>query len=223
MCGFVGFTNKISDSGEVLSRMTESIKHRGPDSEGEYIDSDVALGFRRLSIIDISTGSQPIFNEDGSKVLVFNGEIYNYRDLRAELIDKGHTFTTNTDSEVLLHGYEEWGDQLLNRLRGMFAFVIWDKKSKEIFGARDFFGIKPMYYAEMNGTFMFGSEIKSFLCHPSFEKKLNTDALENYLTYQYSPCAETFFKGVYKLLPAHWFRYKNGIMKTAQALRPCRI
>lgn len=214
MCGFVGFTNKISDSGEVLSRMTESIKHRGPDSEGEYIDSDIALGFRRLSIIDISTGSQPIFNEDGSKVLVFNGEIYNYRDLRAELIDKGHTFTTNTDSEVLLHGYEEWGDQLLNRLRGMFAFVIWDKKSKEIFGARDFFGIKPMYYAEMNGTFMFGSEIKSFLCHPSFEKKLNTDALENYLTYQYSPCAETFFKGVYKLLPAHWFRYKNGIMKT---------
>lgn len=214
MCGFVGFTNKISDSGEVLSRMTESIKHRGPDSEGEYIDSDVALGFRRLSIIDISTGSQPIFNEDGSKVLVFNGEIYNYRDLRAELIDKGHTFTTNTDSEVLLHGYEEWGDQLLNRLRGMFAFVIWDKKSKEIFGARDFFGIKPMYYAEMNGTFMFGSEIKSFLCHPSFEKKLNTDALENYLTFQYSPCAETFFKGVYKLLPAHWFRYKNGIMKT---------
>lgn len=214
MCGFVGFTNKISDSGEVLSRMTESIKHRGPDSEGEYIDSDVALGFRRLSIIDISTGSQPIFNEDGSKVLVFNGEIYNYRDLRAELVDKGHTFTTNTDSEVLLHGYEEWGNQLLNRLRGMFAFVIWDKKSKEIFGARDFFGIKPMYYAEMNGTFMFGSEIKSFLCHPSFEKKLNTDALENYLTYQYSPCAETFFKGVYKLLPAHWFRYKNGIMKT---------
>lgn len=214
MCGFVGFTNKISDSGEVLSRMTESIKHRGPDSEGEYIDSDVALGFRRLSIIDISTGSQPIFNEDGSKVLVFNGEIYNYRDLRAELIDKGHTFTTNTDSEVLLHGYEEWGNQLLNRLRGMFAFVIWDKKSKEIFGARDFFGIKPMYYAEMNGTFMFGSEIKSFLCHPSFEKKLNTDALENYLTFQYSPCAETFFKGVYKLLPAHWFRYKNGIMKT---------
>lgn len=214
MCGFVGFTNKISDSGEVLSRMTESIKHRGPDSEGEYIDSDIALGFRRLSIIDISTGSQPIFNEDGSKVLVFNGEIYNYRDLRAELVDKGHTFTTNTDSEVLLHGYEEWGDQLLNRLRGMFAFVIWDKKSKEIFGARDFFGIKPMYYAEMNGTFMFGSEIKSFLCHPSFEKKLNTDALENYLTFQYSPCAETFFKGVYKLLPAHWFRYKNGIMKT---------
>ena len=214
MCGFVGFTNKIGDSGEVLSRMTESIKHRGPDSEGEYIDSDIALGFRRLSIIDISTGSQPIFNEDGSKVLVFNGEIYNYRDLRAELVDKGHTFTTNTDSEVLLHGYEEWGNQLLNRLRGMFAFVIWDKKSKEIFGARDFFGIKPMYYAEMNGTFMFGSEIKSFLCHPSFEKKLNTEALENYLTFQYSPCAETFFKGVYKLLPAHWFSYKNGIMRT---------
>ena len=214
MCGFVGFTNKIGDSGEVLSRMTESIKHRGPDSEGEYIDSDIALGFRRLSIIDISTGSQPIFNEDGSKVLVFNGEIYNYRNLRAELVGKGHTFTTNTDSEVLLHGYEEWGHQLLNRLRGMFAFVIWDKKSKEIFGARDFFGIKPMYYADMNGTFMFGSEIKSFLCHPSFEKKLNTEALENYLTFQYSPCAETFFKGVYKLLPAHWFSYKNGIMRT---------
>ena len=214
MCGFVGFTNSISDAQTVLSRMMDSIKHRGPDSDGKYIDSDIALGFRRLSIIDISTGSQPIFNEDGSLVLLFNGEIYNYRELREELISHGHIFKTNTDSEVLLHGYEQWQKGLLDRLRGMFAFVIWNKNTKELFGARDFFGIKPMYYAQMRGTFMFGSEIKSFLLHPHFDKELNTDALENYLTFQYSPCEETFFKGVFKLPPAHYFIYKDGKLKT---------
>lgn len=214
MCGFVGFTNNIGNTKEVLNNMTEAIRHRGPDSDGEYIDDKVALGFRRLSIIDLSMGSQPLFNEDRSIVLVFNGEIYNYRLLREELIKSGHCFATNTDSEVLIHGYEQWGRDMLNKLRGMFAFIIWDKNRDEIFGARDFFGIKPMYYAQMGGVFMFGSEIKSFLHHPAFNKILNKEALENYLTFQYSPCPETFFKGVFRLLPAHYFIYKNGVLKT---------
>ncbi len=211
MCGFVGFTNAIDNSNRMLSEMMEKIRHRGPDSDGSYLDEDIALGFRRLSIIDISdSGNQPIFNEDKSMVLMFNGEIYNYREIRRDLEAKGHKFATNTDSETLIHSYEEYGEKLLDKLRGMFAFVIWDKKKKELFGARDFFGIKPFYYANMNGTFMFGSEIKSFLVHPSFEKELNTAALENYLTFQYSPTNETFFKNVYKLPPAHFFRYKDG-------------
>lgn len=214
MCGFVGFTNKLNDATPVLQKMMDSIAHRGPDSEGKYIDADIALGFRRLSIIDLSQGSQPLFNEDGSLVLTFNGEIYNYQALREELIKCGHEFATNTDSEVLIHGYEQWGKSLLKKLRGMFAFVIWNKNTGELFGARDFFGIKPMYYAQMNGTFMFGSEIKSFLHHPHFEKELNETALENYLTFQYSPCVETFFEGVYKLLPAHCFTYKDGKLTT---------
>lgn len=214
MCGFVGFTNKINDADKVIKNMMDSIKHRGPDSEGLYLDDDVAMGFRRLSIIDLSMGHQPLFNEDKSLVLTFNGEIYNYQELREQLIKDGHVFETHVDSEVLLHGYEQWGKDLLNKLRGMFAFVIWDKNKKELFGARDFFGIKPMYYANMNGTFMYGSEIKSFLHHPDFKKELNETALENYLTFQYSPCAETFFKGVFKLLPAHYFIYKDGKLTT---------
>ncbi|MBR5682630.1 MAG: asparagine synthase (glutamine-hydrolyzing) [Ruminococcus sp.] len=211
MCGIVGFTNNISNSDEVLGKMMDRIKHRGPDAYGKYIDEDIALGHRRLSIIDVSSsGDQPIFNEDDSLVIVFNGEIYNYKTIRETLIEKGHKFRTNTDTEVLIHGYEEFGEKLLNMLRGMFSFVIWDKNKKELFGARDFFGIKPMYYANMNGTLMFGSEIKSFLEHPKFTKELNTAALENYLTFQYSPASETFFKNVYKLPPAHYFRFRDG-------------
>lgn len=214
MCGIVGFTNKIKNADGVIGLMMDAIKHRGPDSEGKYIDDGIAMGFRRLSIIDLSTGSQPLYNEDRTLVLTFNGEIYNYQTLREELIAKGHCFLTNTDSEVLLHGYEEWGKDMLERLRGMFAFVIWDTKKRELFGARDFFGIKPLYYAKMGDTFMYGSEIKSFLLHPDFKKELNETALENYLTFQYSPCEETFFKGVFKLLPAHWFTYCDGEFKT---------
>ncbi len=211
MCGIVGFTNKTENADAIIGKMMDRIRHRGPDASGKYIDEGIALGHRRLSIIDISSqGDQPIFNEDRTKVLVFNGEIYNYRDIRAELVKAGHTFTTNTDSEVLIHGYEEYGTKLLGKLRGMFSFVIWDKVSGELFGARDFFGIKPMYYAVMGDTFMFGSEIKCFLEHPDFRKELNEAALENYLTFQYSPTNETFFKGVYKLMPAHYFKYKNG-------------
>lgn len=211
MCGIVGFTNTIDNAETVLDEMMDRIRHRGPDAEGKYIDNSVALGHRRLSIIDVSSqGDQPIFNEDGSCVIVFNGEIYNYQSIRQKLTAAGHVFKTNTDTEVLIHGYEEYGEKMLNMLRGMFSFVIWDKNKKELFGARDFFGIKPMYYAEMDGTFMFGSEIKSFLSHPAFEKELNTSALENYLTFQYSPTSATFFKHVYKLQPAHYFRYGHG-------------
>lgn len=211
MCGITGFTNKVDNADGIISEMMNKIRHRGPDAEGKYVDGDIALGHRRLSIIDVSSsGDQPIFNEDGSLVIVFNGEIYNYREIREKLIAAGHTFKTNTDTEVLIHGYEEFGEKLLNMLRGMFAFVIWDKNKKELFGARDFFGIKPMYYAVMGKTFMFGSEIKSFLPHPHFKKELNTTALENYLTFQYSPTNETFFKNVYKLMPAHYFTLKDG-------------
>ncbi|MDE5569311.1 MAG: asparagine synthase (glutamine-hydrolyzing), partial [Ruminococcus sp.] len=214
MCGIVGFTNFIDDSNKVIGEMMNRISHRGPDAEGRYVDENIALGHRRLSIIDVSSsGDQPIFNEDGSMVIVFNGEIYNYREIREKLVESGHIFRTNTDTEILLHGYEEYGEKLLDMLRGMFAFVIWDKNKKELFGARDFFGIKPMYYAIMGKTLMFGSEIKSFLAHPHFRKELNTTALENYLTFQYSPTKETFFKNVYKLMPAHYFRYKDGKMQ----------
>lgn len=211
MCGIVGFTNDIDCAGKVIEDMMDRIRHRGPDAEGRYVDTDIALGHRRLSIIDVSSqGDQPIFNEDSSMVIVFNGEIYNYQSIRDELIELGHTFKTSTDTEVLIHGYEQYGEKLLNKLRGMFSFVIWDKNKKELFGARDFFGIKPMYYAIMGKTFMFGSEIKSFLPHPAFKKELNTAALENYLTFQYSVGNDTFFKNVYKLPPAHYFKLKDG-------------
>ena len=210
MCGFVGFTNCIDDSNKALENMMNRIIHRGPDSGGSYIDGDIALGFRRLSIIDLEQGDQPILNEDSSKILLFNGEIYNFRSIRKKLVEAGHIFKTKPDSEVLLHGYEEYGKNLLNMLRGMFAFVIWDKNTKELFGARDFFGIKPLYYSLSGKSFLFGSEIKSFLPHPHFKKELNTAALENYLTFQYSPQTECFFKNVYKLPAAHCFTYKNG-------------
>lgn len=214
MCGYVGFTNNIKDADSILKEMMDTIKHRGPDGEDKYVDEDIALGHRRLSIIDLEQGSQPMYNEDNSKVLVFNGEIYNYKEVREDLKKAGHIFKTKSDSEVLLHGYEEYGPEFLNMLRGMFSFVIWDKNKKELFGARDFFGIKPLYYANINKTFIFGSEIKSFLKHPNFQKELNIDALENYLTFQYSPTNETFFKNVFKLPAAHYFIYSNNTLTT---------
>lgn len=170
-------------------------------------------GFRRLSIIDLEGGRQPILNEDGSLVLLFNGEIYNYQELREELIKAGHVFTTKTDSETILHGYEEYGKKILDRLRGMFAFIIWNKNTKELFGARDIFGIKPFYYYKKGKEFMFGSEIKSFLSHPNFEKELDEDMIPLYLSYEYSPDERTIFKNVFKLPGAHCFTYKNGELK----------
>ncbi len=220
MCGFTGFTNFIKDDGTVLGAMMDRIVHRGPDSAGQFVDGDIALGFRRLSIIDLAEGGQPMFNEDKSLVLVFNGEIYNFKDLRQELETAGHVFDNNSDSEVLLHGFEEWGEDMVSRLRGMFAFVIFDRRDKSLFAARDMFGIKPFYYTFMGESFIFGSEIKSFLDHPDFKKELNEEALAHYLSFQYSPTEETFFKNVYKLPPAHYFTFKNGEMKKTRYFRP---
>ncbi len=217
MCGFVGFLDNTLNKKEVLSNMLDTIIHRGPDQIGEFIDNNIALGFRRLSIIGVDNGLQPLFNEDNSLALVFNGEIYNYKELRCELIDKGHIFKTNTDSEVLVHCYEEFGEEMVNKLRGMFAFVIYDIFNKNIFAARDHFGIKPLYYYKTNDNgLIFGSEIKSFLKHPNFKKEVNKDALKPYLTFQYSVLEETFFKGVFKLQPGHYITFKNGILSTNQ-------
>lgn len=210
MCGFVGFIDKSKNKKKIINDMADIIKHRGPDSDGYYVDSECALGFRRLSIIDLDGGSQPIYNEEGDKVIVFNGEIYNYQEIRDELKKCGHTFKTETDTEVILHGYEEYGSGVLNKLRGMFAFVIYDTQEKSIFGARDFYGIKPLYYYNDEKEFMFGSEIKAFLGHPSFKKELNRDMLKQYLTFQYSVGEDTFFKDVFKLRPGHFFKYQNG-------------
>ena len=210
MCGFVGFTGGLAQREEVLQEMVDAIIHRGPDSAGTYIDDDIALGFRRLSIIDLDSGSQPMYNENRDMVIVFNGEIYNYKELRDELIKKGHVFANNADTEVLIHGYEEYGEELLTKLRGMFAFVIWDSKKKKLFAARDFFGIKPFYYALVDGQLVFASEIKSILKYTPYKKEMNRDALENYLTFQYSVLPETFFKGIYKLMPSHCLTFENG-------------
>lgn len=210
MCGIVGFVDDKYLSKFVLRDMMDMIIHRGPDSSGMYVDNTIALGHRRLSIIDLQGGNQPMLNEDGRLICVFNGEIYNYKSLEKELKDKGHIFATNSDTEVLLHGYEEWGRKLPLKLRGMFAFAIWDKEKKELFCARDYFGIKPFYYYHKNNTFLFGSEIKSFLAYPGFKKELNRQQLELYLSYQYSPGNQTFFENVFKLLPAHSLHWKNG-------------
>ena len=220
MCGFVGFTNNIKDDGTVLHSMMNKIIHRGPDSEGMYVGDGACLGFRRLSIIDLEGGDQPMYNEDGSLVITFNGEIYNFLELREELVAAGHSFRTRSDTEVLVHGFEEWGEELPKRLRGMYAFVIHNINDGSLFGCRDIFGIKPFYYATMNGTFLFGSEIKAFLPHPSFEKEMNEEALAHYLSFQYSAVEETFFKNVYKLTPGHYFTYKDGEMKITRYFRP---
>ena len=219
MCGFVGFTGNIVNREAVLKKMAERIIHRGPDSCGFHMsgegDSDsISLGFRRLSIIDLADGAQPMYNEDGTVVVVYNGEIYNFMELRDELIARGHVFRTRCDTEVILHGFEEYGVGLAAKLRGMFAFVVWDSKTNTLYGARDYFGIKPFYYSPLSdGSLIFASEIKSMLEHPGFRREVNPEALRPYLTFQYSAMNETFFKGTYKLPPAHWFIFKDGKME----------
>jgi asparagine synthase (glutamine-hydrolysing) len=220
MCGICGFTGNIDNREEVLTRMMNRIIHRGPDSGGQHISDGIAMGFRRLAIIDLNNGNQPMYNEDRTLVVTFNGEIYNYRELRKELEEKGHIFSNNADTEVLLHGYEEYGAGLVEKLRGMFTFVLWDMKTKTLFGARDHFGIKPFYYAPLGNDIVYGSEIKSILEHPSYQKKVNPEALENYLTFQYSVLPETFFKGIFKLPPAHYFTFKNGDLKITRYFDP---
>lgn len=212
MCGICGIIRK-GDNKDIIKKMNDRIMHRGPDGEGYYIDGDIAFGHRRLSIIDLSTGDQPIYNEDNSVVTVYNGEIYNYVELRSELESLGHEFKTKSDTEVLVHGYEEWHTDLPKHLRGMFAFAIHDKKRNEIFLARDNFGIKPLYYAKMNDSFMFASEIKSFLDVPDFKKEFNEDILETYLEFSFVPTNETFFKGVYRLDAGCSLLYKDEDIK----------
>ena len=218
MCGFIGFFDTRENKEVIVERMMDRVIHRGPDMGGKYIDAHCGLGFRRLSILDLSeAGAQPLYSEDGNKILVFNGEIYNYTEIREDLMAKGYKFKSNTDSEVLIHGYDEYGEALVNKLRGMFAFCIWDKVEQKVFAARDNFGIKPFYFYEYeyNGqkSLMIASEIKAFLDHPSFEKEVNKKALKPYLTFQYSAQPdETFFKGVKRLKPGHYFTYQNGEM-----------
>ncbi|MBQ7241873.1 MAG: asparagine synthase (glutamine-hydrolyzing) [Firmicutes bacterium] len=220
MCGICGYTGLVLNGDEILSAMMERIVHRGPDSDGRYADNYISMGFRRLSIIGLETGSQPIYNETGDIVITFNGEIYNYQDIKAELIEKGHIFKTDADTEVLVHGYEEYGEDLLKKVRGMFAFVIWDSNKKTLFGARDFFGIKPFYYTEIDGNFIYASEIKSILEYPKYEMEMNPVALENYLTFQYSVLPETFFKGIFKLMPGHCFTWKDGNLEIKRYFEP---
>ena len=213
MCGITGFVRAHHDAEEarrIVKAMADRIVYRGPDGEGYYVDDQVALGHRRLSIIDLEGGKQPMFNEDGSLAVIFNGEIYNFQSLRKELIAAGHTFSTRSDTEVLLHGYEQWGDGLPARLRGMFTFVLWDTRTRTLFGARDIFGIKPFYYYNVDGLFLFGSEIKSFLAHPDFKKELNEQRLPEYLSIEYIPNEETMFQNVYKLPGAHMFTWHAG-------------
>lgn len=221
MCGICGFTGEIVDRDSVIKNMTDVITHRGPDSSGVYAGDGVTMGFRRLSIIDISSsGDQPIYNEDKTLALTFNGEIYNYQDLRKELIEKGHQFYTQTDSEVLVHGFEEWQEGLLNRLRGMFGFAIWNTVDHSLFLARDYFGIKPIHYTQVGDSFVYGSEIKSILEFPGFKKKFNLHALDNYISFEYSPPPETFFQNVFCLMPAHYLWYKDGKVTTARYWEP---
>ena len=210
MCGIAGIVTKRENKKEIIESMSKRIEHRGPDGEGYFFEGDVALAHRRLSIIDLSTGNQPMFNEDDSIVTVYNGEIYNYVELRDELTKAGHKFKTKSDTEVLVHGFEEWGTDLPKYLRGMFAFAIYNKNTKELFLARDNFGIKPLYYTVMDGTFMFASEIKAFLDTPDFKKELNEDILGAYLEFSFVPTNETFFKGVYRLDAGSSLTYKDG-------------
>ena len=215
MCGLAGFVDNldVDKKKKIVKDMADSIIHRGPDGEGFFTDDSIAMGFRRLSIIDLNLGNQPLFNEDESLVVNFNGEIYNYKEIREELIKKGHVFKTNSDTEVIVHGFEEYGTDIVDKLRGMFGFVVWDRNKKQLFGARDPFGIKPFYYYNTPELFMYGSEIKAFLHHPNFKKELNKDQLKTYLCYQYSVPTDTFFVNVFKLNPGHCFTYKDGKME----------
>ena len=210
MCGIAGYVSENKIEPAVLKAMTERIAHRGPDGEGFFVDDKCGLGHRRLAIIDLKTGDQPIYNEDKTVVVVFNGEIYNFQTLRQELEEKGHRFQTQTDTEVLVHGYEEWGGVLTEKLRGMYAFAIWDTVKESLFLARDKWGIKPLYYYQTDHSLLFASEIKAFLDHPDFQKQLNEEILAAYLCFNSVPTEETLFKNVFRLEPGHRMMYQAG-------------
>ncbi len=193
-----------------IERMTSRLTHRGPDDCGYYVDEFTALGHRRLSIIDLKTGQQPIFNEDGSACIVFNGEIYNYRENRAELIKRGHRFSTNSDTETIIHAYEEWGERGLTKLRGMFAFCIWDSRKKTLFLARDMLGKKPVFYAHSKGQFIFASEMKAILSDPEFDRTMDEEAIAAYFLLSYIPAPMTIYKNIRKLSPGHFLTVRDG-------------
>lgn len=212
MCGICGIYNGQSGepvSGQLLERMTGSISHRGPDDSGAYLDGPLGLGFARLSIIDLSGGHQPMTNETGDIWLVFNGEIWNYKELRKELIGKGHQFRTNSDTETIVHAYEEYGVDCVARLHGMFGFAIWDASRRRLLLARDRAGKKPLYYTRANGSFIFGSEIKALLHHPDVKRQADPQALADFLSVRYVPGPATLFANIYKVLPGHWLLYEN--------------
>lgn len=221
MCGIVGIVHADRTrpaSAELLARMQEAIRPRGPDGEGHWLRPPVGLGFRRLAIIDLHTGDQPIFNEDHTVALVFNGEIYNYQELRSRLISLGHRFATRTDTEVIVHGYEQWGPAVVSELRGMFAFALYDGREETLFVARDRFGKKPLYYTLLNqGTsqesLLFASDLKALLVDPQVPRRLNRKVIGQYLTYGYVPEPETMMEGIVKLPAAHWMTYRQGQMK----------
>ena len=204
------FDSEATVSPRLVKAMADTILHRGPDDEGYYVSGPIGLGFRRLSIIDLSSGHQPISNEDGSVQIVFNGEIYNYQELRAFLLSKGHVFKTHTDTEVIIHLYEEFGPQCLEKLRGMFGFAIWDQNAKTLFLARDRVGIKPIYYCLTDKSLVFSSEIKAILADPSIERQIAPDMIDRFLTFQYVPGEETLLKGIRKLPPGHYLLVKDG-------------
>ncbi|MDO5328564.1 MAG: asparagine synthase (glutamine-hydrolyzing) [Coriobacteriia bacterium] len=216
MCGICGFTNAKSNDMPMLKKMCDKMAHRGPDGEGQYIKDNIAFGHRRLSLIDLEHGDQPIVKD--KYAIVLNGEIYNYKEIREELINKKHTFKTNSDTEVVLEGYIEWDKKVLHKLRGMFAFAIWN--GEELFCARDFFGIKPLYYTMQKGQFIFASEIKVLLEHKNVNPEVNMQALEQYLCFQFSALKETFFKNIFVLPQGHYMTIKNGKAKIKRYWKP---
>ncbi|HQZ96023.1 MAG TPA: asparagine synthase (glutamine-hydrolyzing) [Pyrinomonadaceae bacterium] len=219
MCGIAGWINlKQSDvthhTEAVLHSMCERIVHRGPNSEGIWMDDTIALGMRRLSIIDLHTGDQPVFSEDKSVIVMMNGELYNYREVRDELEKKGHKFVTKSDTEILPHLYEEYGEDLVDHLNGMYAFSLWDTRKKKLIIARDRFGEKPLYYGIFDGKVLYASEPKAILAHPSVKPELNLDAMRHYLSYDYVPAPHSIYKGISKLPAAHVLTVENGEIKT---------
>jgi asparagine synthase (glutamine-hydrolysing) len=227
MCGIAGFVesadagapSSLEASQELVRRMCQVIRHRGPDDEGSFVDEGIALGMRRLSIIDLSTGHQPIHNEDRTVWVVFNGEIYNFRTLRTELEAAGHRFATSSDTEVIVHAYEQWGTNAIARLRGMFALAVWDAQSRQLLLARDRIGIKPLHYTVVNGRLYFGSEIKSILEAPDVPRDLDLDALNHYLSFLYTPRDESIFRGIRKLPPGHLLTSSRGRVHVEQYWR----
>lgn len=213
MCGICGIYTMHSRepvSPRLIEQMTSLIAHRGPDDKGFHLDGPVGLGFARLSIIDLSGGHQPMCNETGDIWIVFNGEIWNYKQLRQELIEKGHQFRTNSDTETIVHAYEEFGVDCVARLNGMFGFAIWDSPRQRLLLARDRAGKKPLYYTQVDGDILFASEIKSLLCHPRVKRAADTQALADFLSVRYVPAPATLFAGIYKVLPGHWLLCENG-------------